>query len=236
MLFDFDGTLSPIVRHPNRANLPVKWRNYLRRLNAHPRLDVGIVTGRSYADIKRRVSIRGLMIASKHGYEIWRGGRCLVRKGLEYRGPMSELGEAIKRGIGKIPGVIIESKGVSVAVHYRMVEEKLQRHVVNIIIEISTPFLEERGLELMRGKKVVEVRPADCWDKGKAVSWIWRRQAPRSLPCYFGDDTTDEDVFEEIGGRGITARIGRSHSSRASYYAKDIDEIIPWIEWLLKEF
>ena len=80
------------------------------------------------------------------------------------------------------------------------------------------PLLEKYGLQLTRGKMLMEVRPALHWNKGKAVLWIWRRLAPKYVPFYIGDDVTDEDAFSALRPYGITVRIGRKTASHAQYY------------------
>lgn len=236
VLYDFDGTLSPIVGHPHRAALPPVWRRRLKVLARHPRITVGVVTGRVISDIRRRVGVPGLILAANHGYEVWRGGRRVFRKGGRFRVPMKALGRTLVRELGSIPGVIVESKEYSVGVHYRMVSSRKKAAVRSQAVRIATPFCDRHRWEIMRGKQLIEVRPADVWNKGKAVMWIWRRYAPASLPVYFGDDTTDEDAFRALGRRGITVRVGARRGSAARYMVGDLDQTVPWVEWLMEEF
>ena len=236
LLYDFDGTLSPIVDHPYKAKLPASWRRRLGNLSGHPRITVGVVTGRVISDIRRRVGVPGLILAANHGYEVWRGGRCVFRKGGQFRKSMKALGRALAKELGSVPGVIVESKEYSVAVHYRLVPQRKKPAVRSKTMRIVGPYCRRHRWEVMRGKQLIEVRPANFWNKGKAVMWIWRRYAPSALPVYFGDDTTDEDAFRTLGRRGITVRVGARRGSLARYVVDDLDETGPWVRWLLEEF
>ena len=236
LLFDFDGTLSPIVDHPYKARLPLPWRRRLRNLSRHPRITVGVVTGRVISDIRRRVGVPGLILAANHGYEVWRGGRCVFRKGGRFRTAMKALGRAMAKELGSFPGVIVESKEYSVAVHYRMVSSSEKPAVRSKALRIAMPYCRRHRWEVMRGKQLIEVRPADSWNKGKAVMWIWQRYAPSALPVYFGDDTTDEDACRALGRRGVTVRVGQRRGSLARYVVNNLDEIRTWVRWLLEEF
>jgi trehalose-phosphatase len=80
---------------------------------------------------------------------------------------------------------------------------------------------------------IIEIRPARLWNKGSAVEWIRRNLAPTYLPCYIGDDITDEDAFRSIGNRGITVRIVRSARSRARYFVRNVDQLVPWFDELM---
>jgi trehalose-phosphatase len=229
MLFDFDGTVSPIVDFPSQAELPSKWRDRLRALSRLPSIELGIVTGRALDDIRKRVNIRGILYAAAHGYEITRGSKPLLKVGEAHRRPLRKLADKLEEGLSKIPGTEVEFKRHAVAVHYRRVASSRRAAVIKKAKNIALPHLDDQGWQITHGKMVLEVRPAKLWNKGHAVQWIWKHVAPSFLPCYIGDDVTDEDAFRVIGNRGITVRIRRKQGSHAQYYVNSIDEILPWL-------
>jgi trehalose-phosphatase len=230
MLFDFDGTLSPIVDFPSQAILPRHWRNRLKRLSRLPNITVGMVTGRALEDIRKRAGIPGIIYAAAHGYEITRGHRQLLKVGTAHRRPLKKLAGQLSEELSKISGTEVEFKGHAVAVHYRRVKAPRRAAVIRKAKKIALPHLDKQGWQITGGKMVLEVRPAKQWNKGDAVKWIWKHVAPSFLPCYIGDDVTDEDAFRIIGNRGITIRVGRKRNSHAQYYVNNIEELVPWMK------
>jgi len=225
LLVDFDGTLSPIVPDPKDAVLPVRAKSVLKRLARDKRYTVGIVTGRGLKDILKKVSLKGIIYAANHGFEIHRNGRFLLRLGEKFRKPLEKIADVVSE-VENIPGAIIERKGLSVAIHYRRVPAGLRRKVKALVKRACRGNLRSNGLKMLNGKMMLEVRPADFWNKGKAVLWIWKKLAPHFLPVYIGDDTTDEDAFRALKGKGLTIRIGKRATSRAEYYVRDIREVL----------
>src|SRR5256885_10928881 len=68
MFLDYDGTLTPIVSHPEDAWLSDSMRRTLRELAA--RMPVAILSGRDLDDVRRRVDIAGIVYAGSHGFDI----------------------------------------------------------------------------------------------------------------------------------------------------------------------
>ena len=88
----------------------------------------------------------------------------------------------------------------------------------------------EDVFRITSGKKVFEIRPLDIWNKGDAVSWINRNLFEGRDPVYIGDDTTDEDAYRAIKGRGVSVSIGVSTES--DYYLKTQSEVKRFLETL----
>ena len=70
LLFDYDGTLTPIVPRPEDAVLSPRVKSLLAEVAAMDGYLAGIVSGRSLADLRERVAITGLVYAGNHGLEI----------------------------------------------------------------------------------------------------------------------------------------------------------------------
>lgn len=69
LFLDYDGTLTPIVKSPDKAHIPEQTRDLLKKLSAHPACMVAIVTGRAAKDIKGKIGIRNIIYASNHGFQ-----------------------------------------------------------------------------------------------------------------------------------------------------------------------
>jgi trehalose 6-phosphate phosphatase len=196
-----------------------------------------IVTGREYRDIKKRLGkMPGMYISSNHGYEVWKDGERIFITGTQFRKTFLNLGHDALSTVGGVRGVVIEVKKYSVALHYRMVAAPRQKDVTKRFLQVVKSYSREFSLEVMRGKKLIEVRPKGFWDKGRAVRWMSEKIFPEGLIFYFGDDTTDEDAFAAIGKKGVSVYIGGVKKSRARYRVFRIDQVLPLIEWIQREF
>ena len=70
LLLDYDGTLSPIVSHPDLATLPAETKSVLERLSVMPDVFVAVISGRSVTNVQDMVGIPGITYAGNHGLDI----------------------------------------------------------------------------------------------------------------------------------------------------------------------
>ena len=173
LLFDYDGTLTPIVARPEDALLSADVRDLLTRLSETGGYVVGIVSGRSLADLKQMVAIPGLVYAGNHGLEIDGPGIEFVHSEAMAALPaLDELFGLLPAALADIPGVAVEHKGLTLTVHYRGVPDAYADAVDDAVTAAARPFVTAQMLRLTQGKKVVEVRPNVEWHKGKAIDRI----------------------------------------------------------------
>ena len=213
LLFDYDGTLTPIVARPEDALLPEETRRRLTSLASHPRCIAGIVSGRSLADLSVLANIPGLVHAGNHGMEIRGPGLNFTHpQAVTARDALDRMQATLSGALADTPGAFVEDKGLTLTVHYRATPEPLAGRVDSVVTATAKPYVESGQLRLTRGKMVVEVRPDIAWDKGKAIEKIHRHSresgnpGDSSFPVYFGDDRTDEDGFravQELGGLAV---------------------------------
>ena len=207
LLFDYDGTLTPIVLRPEDALLSAEVAGLLRQLAAQDRYVAGIVSGRSLEDLNLLAGIPGLILAGNHGMEIRGSDLEFIHPGaVAARGTLDRAERDLRMELAHIPGVMVEHKGLTLTVHYRAAEYSRVAEVDSAMARATADRVGSGELRLTRGKRVVEVRPAIPWDKGKAIEKIWEECGDSPFPVYFGDDLTDEDGFrvvQDLGGMAV---------------------------------
>lgn len=231
LLLDCDGTLAPIASTPKRAFVPQETKVLLRRLSKNKHCKLGIISGRALRDIKRVIGLRGIIYAGNHGLEIESPGRKFKNTiSPRLRHVMRKIAADIKKRLGGVRGVLIEDKGLSLSLHYRLMNKSNMPALRRIISETTAAYIRRNEIKIGCGKKVFEIKPPVDWDKGKAALWIMEREqaAPGKevlLPIFIGDDTTDEDAFKVVKKRGLAVFVGKPGNSAADYYLKSTREV-----------
>ena len=232
LLSDYDGTLTPIVGRPKEAVLSPEVREKLRALAQKPTSSVGIISGRSLPELESMVAIEGIYYAGNHGLEIEGPGLKFISQPAEIgRTTINNLARQLAAALDSIAGVIIEDKGLSLSVHYRLVKKDEENVVTETFKRVTRTSVNEGKVKVTSGKKVLEVRPPIDWHKGKAVEAITREikahlKLETVLTIYLGDDTTDEDAFKVVRRpAGWSIFVGEENtSSSADYFLKSTAE------------
>ncbi|HEV3098582.1 MAG TPA: trehalose-phosphatase [Candidatus Udaeobacter sp.] len=224
IFLDYDGTLTPIVSHPEKALLSDSMRQALQSLVMHA--PVAILSGRDLDDVRQRVNIGAIVYAGSHGFDI-AGPRGLRKEmATEFLSKLDMIEEELGKQLAGIPGARLERKRFSIAAHYRNVNESDIHKVERAVSEVAA---RHRELRKMDGKKVYELLPDIDWDKGKAVLWLLENQGlerAKVRPIYIGDDRTDEDAFRALGQRGVGILVSEQpRPTSASYSLKDPTEV-----------
>jgi len=224
LFLDYDGTLTPIAESPDNAIVTEDIHSLITQIRAF--LPVAIITGRSLENIMDIIGIRQMLFAGNHGAEIWDGNSQVINQDIdESKQTMEHLLEQLRDSLSSIQGVIIEDKGITASIHFRMVNTQDICKMHNIFWSITDNFKDL--FKITSGKKVFEIRPYGIWNKGNAVSWIWKNYGKNRTPIYIGDDTTDEDAFRAIRGEGIGISVGKNNE--ADYYVnsqKDVKKLL----------
>jgi trehalose 6-phosphate phosphatase len=216
--FDYDGTLAPIVAHPDQARMRARTRRLLARLAAaYP---CAVISGRARADLRRHLAgVRVAGAIGNHGAETScpaRTGRRLTESWLRSLAP----------AVASLAGVWIEDKEYTLAVHYR--QARWKREARRAILEVVHTL---QGARALGGKQVVNVLPSAAPGKGAAVVLLRKRLHCASV-LYVGDDENDEDAFA-LEGNVVAVRIGRARDSRAGYFLREQVEIDALLELMI---
>ena len=224
IFLDYDGTLTPIVSHPENALLSDSTRQALQELVLQA--PVAILSGRDLDDVRQRVNIGAIVYAGSHGFDIAGPRRMRKEMAAEFLPKLDMVEKELGKQLGGIPGAIVERKRFSIAAHYRNVNESDVHKVERAVSEVAA---RHRELRKMDGKKVYELLPDIDWDKGKAVLWLLEipgLERAKVRPIYIGDDRTDEDAFRALEKSGTGILVSQQpRPTAASYSLKDPTEV-----------
>ena len=263
VMLDVDGTLAPIAPRPQDAAVPPETRRVVAALAALPDVRVVLVSGRAAADARRMVGVANVWVIGNHGFEVVTpdGGEREQPELEPWRSAVARAARRIAPLVAPVPGVLLENKGWTLSVHYRLADPQVVPRLVESVSRTAEPL----GLRVMHGKMLVEVRPAARVDKGTAVIRLAtelgalpeRAQGERDdngeaganddgaspggrgSALFVGDDRTDEDAFRALRVRSprvVTVRVthGDEITTAAELSVGDPAEVRAFLEWLLE--
>lgn len=209
VFLDVDGTLLDLAAHPDAVSVDPDLMRLLVDLRAALGGALALITGRSVATIDELFSPTKLPVAGQHGAERRdAGGR--LHKLAGGREALRNAAAQLRRMTAKDTGLLIEDKGMSVAVHFRQAPE-LAGAAYNAAIAMARRL--GPGYELQTGKMVFEIKPGGH-DKGTAIEAFMREEPFRGrIPVFIGDDLTDEYGFalvNRLGGYSVKVGVGES--------------------------
>jgi trehalose 6-phosphate phosphatase len=146
---------------------------------------MAVISGRSLPDVSALVGLPRIAYAGNHGLEIRIGRTHWVHPEAEKTAPL--LGRIVKEAefrLKSIPGTQVENKRLTASVHFRRArsgdEPEIRRILHNLVPSSPGP------LKMTEGKKVIEIRPAVNWDKGRAVLFLaaWMDPKTKAVPLY----------------------------------------------------
>ncbi|HEX9670400.1 MAG TPA: trehalose-phosphatase [Thermoanaerobaculia bacterium] len=232
LFLDYDGTLTPIVARPELAVLEGGVRDLLTRLAR--RFPLAVLSGRGREDVAALVGLPEIVYAGSHGFDVaggWPGRELRHEVG---EGTPAEIGAAaveLERALAGFPGVLVEPKRFSVAVHWRLARPE---DLAAIEAAVDRVLAAHPALRRAAGKRVWELRPALAWDKGEALRWLlaaWGLDGGRSVPLYVGDDVTDEDAFRVVAETGVGILVAdHPRPTAAAYSLRDPGEVRELLE------
>lgn len=233
VLLDYDGTIVPIVKTPKDASLPEKTKELLQKLSKYSRVKLGIISGRSLSDIKKMVGINSLIYAGNHGIEWEIEGRKGKLRKLQFDDAnLAKLRKELNVISGKFRGAILEDKKYILSVHYRLVKKEMLESFRKYLKYLLAPYKKNGSLRMTRGKKVYEIKLNLNWNKGDFVKFLKEEYFKKKYQqiVYIGDDTTDEDVFNNFK-EAITVKVGKSKTA-GNYYVRNTTEVLEFLKFI----
>jgi len=227
---DVDGTLLDIADTPNAVYVDTAMLDLIARLYRESGGAMALVSGRAISDLEKLLGTLRLPLAGQHGLErrdaagrLWMhaappAAKCAIK-------------EALAPVLQRHPGLLLEDKGLTLALHYR-----LAPHLASYAHRLMGRLAEDAGagLEVQLGKRVAEVKPSGI-DKGTAVAeYLLESPFKGRRPVFIGDDLNDEHGFAEVNKLdGISIKVGNGVSC-ARYRLPDVAAVRRWLGNALK--
>jgi trehalose 6-phosphate phosphatase len=223
LFLDLDGTLAPIAPTPTDARVDDRCRDVLAVARERLAGRVAILSGRTLAAVDQILGGAVTCVAGVHGLQ----RRNALGEVFE-NPPHARIAQAaatLRALAGTTPGLLVETKGPSVAIHYRQ-----RPSAEAAVLEAVERIAESSGLELQLGKAVAELRTPGP-NKATALHRFMLEAPFRGArPLFVGDDLTDEPGFAEarrMGGAGLL--VGAARPTAALGRLADPVEVVDWI-------
>ena len=225
---DYDGTLAPIVEDPSRAVPRPESMRALRTLADLPGTAAGVISGRALEDLATLSRLpAGVHLIGSHGAEFDEGFADALDH--EARALRTRLETDLEQLVDAAPGVFLESKPASIAVHVRRAEPSVGESVLEAVRSGPARWA---GVHVTEGKAVIELAVLEM-DKGEALD-VLRRRADATAALFVGDDVTDERAFARLASPDVGVKVGRGES-RAEYSVPDTADVAAMLALLLAE-
>ncbi|KAL8701584.1 MAG: hypothetical protein Q9201_004828 [Fulgogasparrea decipioides] len=244
LLFDWDGTLTPIVQNPEDAMPTAADIEVLKKISSDPENEFWIISGREPKFLDKHLGlIKSISLSAEHGAFVRRSHHFDWEETSDSADKMwqSTIMTIFEHFTSKTRGSWIERKNTAITWHYRnaapeesVIHTEECKKRLEMVISGSLP-----NLEAINGKMCLEVRPRSV-NKGAIVRRILedytqdqgQRTAPGFVLCV-GDDVTDEDMFHAVrnsnlpADQAFTVSVGSpSKLTAASWYLPEPADVV----------
>jgi trehalose 6-phosphate synthase/phosphatase len=221
LILDYDGTLVGFKTDINAAVPDQELYGILEQLSVDTNNFVVIVSGRNFEKLEEWFGHTNLNLIAEHGAWQKREGKWESLPGLTDLWKPDILA-VLETYVDRTPGAFIEEKDYSLVWHYRKVEPGLGDLRTNELINNLRYLINDKGLQLLPGNKVLEIKNIEI-NKGKAVlSMLHKNEFDFMMAL--GDDHTDEDIFKALPSNALTIKVGNNISA-ARFYLRNYQEV-----------
>ncbi len=230
ILLDYDGTLTPFAKLPSQAIPGDPVLHFLEELAVDEKNNVVIISGRDCKTLDAWLGHLPLSFVAEHGVFVKiKGGNWEPQTSLSTEWK-EEIRPLLKSYVTRCAGSLLEEKENTLSWHYRNTHPGLgfirSRELLNNLSLLTA----NTSVQVVDGNKVLEVRQSGV-DKGITALKMVNTFSPDFTLC-IGDDTTDEDMFKALEGKGYTIKIG-TNASAASYNIPTQADVIPFLQQLI---
>lgn len=222
IFLDYDGTLVWFNSNIEQAVPDQELYDLLKDLTDDPANEVVLISGRKHKSLSDWFGDSKLYLIAEHGS--W-----FKKENGSWR-KISGLSDSWKHDIyplmetyvDRTPGSFIEEKSYSLVWHYRRAQKGLGELRANELMNNLKYLASDKGLQLLSGDKVLEVKNIEI-NKGKAALTLIEKNNYDFIIA-FGDDYTDEDLFKALPDNAISIKVG-GNLSAAKFYLRNPAEV-----------
>src|ERR1700676_3779579 len=232
ILLDIDGTLLDLAPTPREVWVPPGLAKTLNRLVEKTSGALALVSGRSLNDIDLIFAPEQFPGVGGHGAEMRLSSDS---EAVAVHAP--PMDKELKRRLAAIarlsPGILLEDKGYSLALHYRLAPHA-ERAIYEAISLIRAD-LPNAPIEVLPGKCVYEIKHSG-FNKASGVTELMNHEPFKGRrPVFIGDDVTDESVFAIIPDfGGLAFSVGRHAQGVAGHFDEPRD-VREWLAHLVDD-
>jgi trehalose-phosphatase len=225
---DYDGTLAPITANPDEARPLPESVGALRSLAGLHETTTAVISGRALRDLATLSRLPAeVHLVGSHGSEFDIGFIHALDN--DARDLHRKLEAELEQLVLDVPGVSLEVKPASIAVHVRRAEHEAGRRV---LAEVHNGPCTWDGVTTTEGKEVLELAVVKT-DKGNALDTL-RHQVGATAAIFLGDDVTDEKAFARLAGPDLGVKVGDG-DSLAAYRVPDTVDVAVVLAFILEE-
>ena len=226
ILLDIDGTLLDLAPTPREVWVPPGLANTLNRLLVRTSGALALVSGRSLNDIDLIFAPEQFPAVGGHGAEMR-----ISQESEAVATHAPPMDRELKRRLAAIaklsPGILLEDKGYSLALHYRLAPHA--EKAIYAAVSLIRADLPNAPIEVLPGKCVCEIKHSGFTKATGVLELMTHEPFKGRRPIFIGDDVTDEAVFGIMPDLdGLAFSVGR----RATGVADHFDEPRDVREWL----
>src|SRR5258707_6331670 len=232
ILLDIDGTLLDLMPTPREVWVPPGLVKTLNRLVVRTNGALALVRGRSLKDIDLIFAPDQFPAVGGHGAEMR-----IERDSESVDAHAPPLDKELKRRLAAIaklsPGILLEDKGYSLALHYRLAPHA--EKAIYAAVSLIRADLPNAPIEVMPGKCVCEIKHSGCTKATGVLELMTHEPFKGRRPLFIGDDVTDESVFAIMPDlRGLAFSVGRRAKGVAGHFDEPSD-VRQWLARLLDD-
>jgi len=211
LLLDYDGTLTPFAKTPQKANPDNELFELLLELVSDKKNEIVLISGRDKETLQKWFGALNISLVAEHG-------ACFFEKGeaWEMSQPLAQdwkekIREIMELFVDRTPGTFVETKDYSLVWHYRNADKQLGNKRARELAEDLSYFTSNTDLQVLDGNKIIEVKNSGINKGSAALRWISKEDWEFILAI--GDDWTDEDIFKVLPERAYSIKVGSGSSS-----------------------
>lgn len=228
IILDYDGTLVGFTSDPQDSIPTPELNNLLTALVSDGKNTIVICSGRDHETLEKWFGHLPLGLAAEHGAFLKENG--VWHEKIHREIWNEEIIRLLRQFIDKTPGAMLEIKRTSLVWHYRNVNSWLGFVREQQLTEALKQPCQQLGLQIMRGNKIVEIKPPEC-TKGGVIRMLLEHGQYDFLMA-IGDDVTDEDMFRAMPPEAFTIKIGNI-SGYARYNLYTQSQTLPFLQKLI---